>query len=88
MAKLRPIPKTIVYRFGVAFKRTTPSHLTGDSGDFECPKCQAVGSFKFIDEHMQRGYFFHKYFEFLECGDCGYHACLVMNRKEDDYVNV
>lgn len=73
-------------RYSVKFRNMTPSQLTGESGDFECPKCNAVGTFKFIDEHMQRGFYFNKYFEFVECADCGYHVCLIMHRKEDDYV--
>lgn len=73
---------------GVNYRRSSPASLTGADGEFHCPKCDALGTLSFVDEDTQLGFWFNKYFEFLQCTVCKHNVVSIVNRKRDDHIDV
>ena len=68
---------------GVPYKRKSVSQVTDANGDTCCPKCGRVDKLVFVDEHVQSGFYYNKYMEFMLCTHCDTHTCVVMVRKDD-----
>lgn len=68
---------------GVPYKRKSLADMTNSKGDTHCPKCQKLDKLVFVDEMVQMGFIFNKYFEFVICTNCDAHYCIVMVRKDD-----
>lgn len=74
------LPRTIKH-YGIPHIVKTPDQIDTDGKGDCCPKCKARNSLKFMGEDLQTGFVVNKYFEYLECAECGANVCVLIVQK-------
>lgn len=61
------------------------SEIDPDGKGDQCPTCKKRNTLELMEEQIQLGFHFNKYYEYTTCSQCGANVVILLTRKADRY---